>query len=411
MKPIYFSLLATLFSISTFAAKPPATKPAAAKPKAAKAKETKPTAADLEQYYKDVVTYPGATKVPVLAREAILIDYNSNRVLLEKHADDRMVPSSMTKMMTSYLIIDKLRKGELTINSTFPVSEKAWRIQGSKTFVPLGQSVAVSDLLRGIIVQSGNDACIVAAEGISGGETQFAAEMNQKSLALGMKGTHFENASGWPQEGHYSTARDLATLSAAVVRDHPDYYAWYKEKDFTYNGIKQGNRNPLLYNNMNCDGIKTGHTDDGGYGVAASCVDNGQRYILVLNGLPSMQARADEARKIINWAKENFVRKVVVKQGQTVFKAAPLKSGVKEVVPAVAAKDVDVLVLRSEQNKIQTQVFLTQDLQAPLNKGDRIGKVVVSTPSGKHEGVLVSGEGCEKIGFFKRALRYIGIDA
>jgi len=407
MKAIYSFTFATLFCVSAFAAKP-STK--AAKP-SAKVEKPAAAASNLDEYYKDVITYPGATKVAVLAREAILIDYNTNRVLLEKHADARLVPSSMTKMMTSYLVIDKLRRGELSLTSSFPVSERAWRIQGSKTFVPLGQSVSVSDLLRGIIVQSGNDACIVAAEGISGGEAQFAAEMNQKALALGMKGTNFKNASGWPDADHYSTARDLAILGTAVVRDHPDYYPWYKEKDFTYNGIKQGNRNPLLYDNMNCDGIKTGHTDDGGYGVAASCVDGAQRYILVINGLNSMQARADEAKKLINWAKENFVRKVVVKQGQTLYKAAPLKSGVKEAVPAIAARNVEVLVLRSEQNKVQTQVYLNEALEAPLKKGDRVGKVVVSSPNMKQEGVLVSGEDCDKLGFFKRALRYVGIDA
>jgi D-alanyl-D-alanine carboxypeptidase (penicillin-binding protein 5/6) len=392
MRTVYLFSLALLLSITAFAAKKPA------------------APVNLDEFYKDVVTFPGATKVPVLAREAILIDYNTNRVLLEKHADDRMVPSSMTKMMTSYIVIDKVRKGELSLDASFPVTKKAWEIQGSKMFVPYEGTVKVSDLLRGIIVQSGNDACIVAAEGISGGEAQFAAEMNVRAAALGMKNTNFKNASGWPDAEHYSTARDLAILGAAVVRDHPEYYPMYKEKDFTYNNIKQGNRNPLLYDNMNCDGIKTGHTDDGGYGVAASCVDGAQRYIVVLNGLSSMQGRADEARKLINWAKENFVRKVVAKQGDVLNKAAPLKSGVKDTIAAVAAHNVEMLVLRSEQNKLQTKVVMSESIEAPIKKGDRVGKIIVTSPSGTGEGVLVSGETVDKIGFFKRALRYIGMD-
>lgn len=404
MKALYLFSFSVLLSLSALAAKHPVKH--AQKPSAKKAAAP----ANLDEYYKDVITYPGATKVPVLAREAILIDYNSNRVLLEKHADDRMVPSSMTKMMTSYLIIDKVRKGELSLDTSFIVSKKAWSLQGSKMFVPLDASVKVSDLLRGIIVQSGNDACVVAAEGISGGEAQFAAEMNIKAAALGMKNTSFKNASGWPEQDHYSTARDLAVLGMAVVRDHPDYYTWYKEKDFSYNGIKQGNRNPLLYDNMNCDGIKTGHTDDGGYGVAASCLDSGQRYIVVVNGLTSMQARADEARKLINWAKENFVKKVVAKQGEILSKATPLKSGVKDTIPAIVAHDVELLVLRSEQNKVQTKVVVSDSLEAPIKKGDRVGKIVVTSPAGTLEGVLVSGENVDKLGFFKRALRYIGVD-
>lgn len=393
MKYLILFPLALTMSISSFATKsaPPA-------PEA------------LDAYFKDVVTYPGATRVPVLAQQAILIDYNTGKVLLEKHADDRMVPSSMTKMMTSYLIIDKIRRGELSLDSSFPVSEKAWRIQGSKTFVPLGQSVKVSDLLRGIIVQSGNDACIVAAEGMSGGEAQFAAEMNLKAAALGMKGTSFKNSSGWPETDHYSTARDLATLGIAVVRDHPDYYPWYKEKDFSYNGIKQGNRNPLLYDNMGCDGIKTGHTDDGGYGVAASCVDGSQRYVLVINGLNSMQARADEARKLMNWAKENFVKKVVYKQGDVVSRAAPLKAGVKDTISVVAPRNIETLLLRADQNKVTTKMVLNESIEAPIKKGDKVGKLLITTPSGTQETALVAGEDCEKLGLFKRALRYVGVD-
>lgn len=409
MKTLNFSLLLLLaFAPSSLLAKPHPTKSAAKK-----AVDEK----DAEKYLNDVVSYEGTTKVPVLAQQAILIDYNTNKVLLEKNADQRMVPSSMTKMMTSYLVTDRLKKGELKPETTFPVSERAWKIQGSKTFVPLRDkdgnpvSIKVIDLLRGIIVQSGNDACIVAAEGISGGsEPQFAMEMNDKAKALGMTGTQFKNSSGWPDENHYSTARDLAKLSSAVVRDHPEYYDLYKEKDFTFNGIKQGNRNPLLYDNLGCDGIKTGHTEDGGYGVAASCLDGQQRYILVINGLSSMQARADEARKLINWAKENFVNKVVVKKGEVINKAVPLTMGKRNTVAVIAQNDVSLLVLRSEQNKIEKKVELSDSLFAPIKMGDPVGKIIVSSPNNKREGTVVSGENVEKIGYVGRMLRFIGFD-
>lgn len=383
----------------------------AAKPHANKT-QAKPQAKlnlDAPEYYQDIVAPSGTTKIAVMAKEAILIDYDSGRVLLEKHADERMVPSSMTKMLTSYVIIDRIKKGNLSLDTSFLVSENAWRTQGSKTFVPLGQQVKVDDLLRGIIVQSGNDACIVAAEGISGGEVQFASEMNSAAAKLGMAHSHFTNSSGLFEPDHYSTARDLAKLSVAVIKDHPDFYKYYQEKDFTYNNIKQGNRNPLLYDNMGCDGIKTGHTDEGGFGVAASCVDGGARYILVINGLPSVQARADEARKLMNWAKQNFVRKTVAKKGD-IIQDVSVKNGVKQEIKALAQKDVSLLVLRAQQDQVKSKVVVANQILAPIKAGQVVGKIVVSAPDLTNEVALVANESSEKLGFFKRALRFIGMD-
>ena len=319
-----------------------------------------------------------------------------------------MAPSSMTKMATTYIIEEKLKKGEITASTEFKVSEKAWRTQGSKMFVSLNSNVKVADLQKGITIQSGNDASIVAAEGIMGTESGFALEMTRVAKDLGMSNTNFKNASGLSEEGHYSTARDLSKLAVATIRNHGEYYSMNQEKDFTYNGIKQGNRNPLLYDQINCDGIKTGHTDAGGFGVAASCLDGDQRYIVVINGLPSIQARADEARKLVGWAKGNFIGKTLVKQGDIIEKAAKLKDGIKDAVPLVASKDVYMLMLRTEQSQIK-QTSLVNELTAPIKENDRAGSLIVSAGESRIEIDLLAKESVEALGWFKRTLKKYGV--
>lgn len=240
------------------------------------------------------------------------MDYSTGKILLEKNAHEQMPPSSMTKIMTSYLIEEKLKKEEVSPASEFIVSEKAWRMGGSKSFMPLGEKVRLDDILRGIIIQSGNDACIVAAEGLYGSEEIFVDAMNAKAQEIGMNNTHFVNSNGWPAENPYSTAYDLALLARLLITTHPEFYSIYSEKNFTFgkdqkgNLITQGNRNPLLYKDIGCDGVKTGYTDDGGYGIVASFIDNNRRYIMVINGLGSMKERANEALKIVYWLKQNI---------------------------------------------------------------------------------------------------------
>ena len=364
--------------------------------------------ADSSENYENVLTYAGASKVPVLAKQALLIDYISGKTLLEKNADEQMAPSSMTKMMTTYLLEEKILKGEISNETEFLVSEKAWRTQGSKMFVHVGNKVSVADLHRGIAIQSGNDASIVAAEGLTGSEEGFAAEMNLMAAQLGMTASHFKNASGLHQEGHYSTARDLSKLALATIKNHHKFYRINSEKEFTYNGIKQGNRNPLLYDNIGCDGIKTGHTDAGGFGVTASCIDGSQRYILVLNGLPSVQARADEARKLIGWAKGNFIGKYVVKKGDVIEKAAQVETGVKDNIPLVAAQDLYMVMLRSEQDKVTLSPVLDTPLIAPVAQGMRAGKLIASLGQSMTQIDLVTAEPVDRLGWFKRILRYLG---
>lgn len=360
----------------------------------------------------DVIRYPGTSEIHVMAKQAIIMDVTTGKILLEKNADQRMTPSSMSKMMTSYVIEKKIMAGELSLESAFPVSEKAWRMGGSKMFVPLNGMVKLSDLLRGIIIVSGNDACIVAAEGIAGSEENFAALLNQEAEKMGLKNTHFMNTSGWPQEGHYSTARDLALLGMRVVQDHSDFYALYSEKEFTFGTdnrgrpIKQGNRNPLLYKGeTSCDGIKTGHTDDGGYGVTVSFVDDGQRYVMVINGLKTIQQRANEARKLLQWTRENFINKKLYKKGEVIEQSATVWLGVKETIPLILADDVNVLALRTASLKPEITLNFDSPIPAPVKQGDAIGKVVIKVGEQASTVTVLAGEDCEKVGFFTRMWR------
>lgn len=359
-----------------------------------------------------VTRYPGTSDVHVTAKQAIIMDVTTGKILLEKNADVRMTPSSMSKMMTSYVIEKKIMAGELNLETEFPVSEKAWRMGGSKMFVPLNGMVKLSDLLRGIIIVSGNDACIVSAEGIAGSEENFATLLNQEAEKMGLTNTHFMNASGWPQDGHYSTARDLALLGMRVVQDHPDFYPLYSEKEFIFGTdnrgrpIKQGNRNPLLYKGeTSCDGIKTGHTDDGGYGVTASFVDNGQRYVMVINGLKTMQQRANEARKLLHWTRENFINKKLYKKGEVIEPAASVWLGVKETIPLVLADDVNVLALRTASLKPDITLNFDSPIPAPVKQGDAVGKVVIKVGDMAATVTVLAGEDCEKVGFLTRMWR------
>ena len=231
--------------------------------------------------------------VDTLARWACIVDVTTGTVLLEKAADERMPPSSLTKMMTAYIVFGMLKSGRLKLDQALPVSEKAWRMQGSKMFVPLGESIPVQDLIQGMVIQSGNDACIVLAEGISGSEEQFVALMNETAGKIGLTNSHFMNATGWPADNHYMSARDVATVAVRLIRDFPEYYHFFSEKDFRFNKISQGNRNVLVDKGL-ADGLKTGHTDAGGFGLCASADRGGNRVVLALNGMPSSNARAHE---------------------------------------------------------------------------------------------------------------------
>lgn len=350
------------------------------------------------------VTQPALAAIETIAREAILIDADTRTVLLEKNSQQRMPTSSMSKVMTTYLIFDALQQGQLKLDQTFTVSEKAWRMQGSKMFVPINSQVKVEDLIRGVVIQSGNDATIVLAEGLAGSEEAFADMMNKKAAQLGMKNSHFMNASGWPDPNHYSTAYDLALLAYNVIKNHPEFYHYYSEKEFIYNGIKQGNRNPLLYRNIGADGVKTGHAEEAGagYGMIASAVQNGRRLILVVNGLKNMQERADESARLMSWGFSNFKHLQLYKAGEAVS-TAKVWMGVKKEIPVIANEDIKAIYKIDERDKLQVTAVINEPVQAPITKGTAIGQLKIRMGDFPERVVpLYAGEDVAKLGLFAR---------
>ncbi|QQG35396.1 MAG: D-alanyl-D-alanine carboxypeptidase [Micavibrio aeruginosavorus] len=335
------------------------------------------------------------------AKQAIVIDYNTGYVLYEKNADERMAPSSMTKVMTTYLAFDAVDQGRITLDQTFHISEKAWKTGGSRMFVQVGTDVKVEDLLRGVIVQSGNDATVALAEGLAGSEEAFAQAMNQKAKELGMTNSKFKNSHGLNEEGHYSTARDLATLAIRSISDHPKHYHYHAEKEFTYNNIKQGNRNPLLYRNIGADGLKTGHTDAGGYGLIGTAInDKGRRVVVVVNGLGDEQERADQSAQLINWAMNGFEDVTLFKAGDIV-EQAEVVLGKQATVPLTVEKDIRVPVPVSFRNDLKVEVVYNGPLQAPVKKGAVVGALKISVPRVKNfEVPLIAAADVERIGLF-----------
>ncbi|MBL8700192.1 MAG: D-alanyl-D-alanine carboxypeptidase [Alphaproteobacteria bacterium] len=339
------------------------------------------------------------------ARQVIIADASTGTVLYEKNADERMPPSSMSKIMTAYMVFDALKRGDLKLDDTLPVSERAWRMQGSKMFVPLGDRVKVDDLLRGMIIQSGNDACIVLAEGLAGSEEAFAERMNATARRIGLTGSNFRNSSGWPDPDHYMTARDLMTLSQRLIADFPEYYRYYSERDFTYGKdekgtpIKQGNRNPLLYKNTGADGIKTGHTEQAGYGLTASAVRENRRVVMVVNGWQSMRARAEESERLLEWAYREFGTYVVFKAGQPVEKA-DVWLGKEPNVALTSPQDIAVTIPRRLRQQIDARVVFDAPVPAPIEQGQRIGSVIVTVPERPAaEFPLYASAPVEKLGF------------
>lgn len=318
------------------------------------------------------------------AKQAILIDYETGTVLFEKNADVRMPTSSMSKVMTIYMIFEALQKGQITLDAEFLVSEKAWRKGGSKMFVKVGDKVKIEDLIRGVVIQSGNDATIVLAEGLAGSEDLFADALNSKARELGMQNTNLMNASGWPDPNHYSTARDLAILAAAMIKNFPEYYSYYAEKEFTYAGIKQDNRNPLLYQNIGADGLKTGHTEDGGYGLIGTGVGkDGRRVIMVLNGMDSKKQRKTESLRMLQWGLNSFKSVTLFGKGKN-LDTAPVYLGMRNSVGLVAQESYSVIIPKLREKDINVSIEYAAPLKAPIAKGQVVGTVFVTIPGKEH---------------------------
>lgn len=344
------------------------------------------------------------------AREAYLIDATTNTVLFTKNAQEKMPPASMSKLMTAYVVFDTLKKGKLKLSDELPVSERAWAMQGSKMFVDINTKVKVEDLLRGMIIQSGNDACIVLAEGIAGSEESFANLMNDYAKKIGLTGSHFMNSTGWPHPEHHMTAHDLAVLGLRLMTDFPEYTHYYKELDFTYHNIKQGNRNPLLYGFPGAEGLKTGHTTEAGYGLTASVMRDGRRLIGVINGLESMQARADEAKRLMTWGFGEFRLYPIAKSGQTIA-TLPVWGGLQAQVAVHVKQDIARTLPNRAQQDITTKIRFTSPLQAPVTTDQPIAQLVISGVDGADAVYpLYAAEPVAAQGFFARAwrgLRYL----
>ncbi|MFN7038330.1 MAG: D-alanyl-D-alanine carboxypeptidase family protein [Alphaproteobacteria bacterium] len=343
------------------------------------------------------------------AEYAILVDALTQEVLFEKNADTAMAPSSMSKLMTIYMVFDALKKNILTLNDKFTVSENAWKKAGSKMFIHVNDQVSIQDLLRGIIIQSGNDACITIAEGMSGSEENFAHAMNEKAKEIGLKNSYFKNSTGWPEEHHLMSSRDLSILAYRLINDFPEYYNFFSEQSFTYNNIKQDNRNMLLSRNVGADGLKTGHTEIAGYGITASAKKDERRLILVVNGLGSTVERANEAEKLLQYGFLNFKNLDLFKAGEVVDNAKTWL-GKEEIVPLATETDIIITVPKYSTKDIKVAMNYNMPIKAPIEKGQKLGelKIEISDNSQPIYYNLVATKSIEKISsinkFFKNIL-------
>lgn len=331
------------------------------------------------------------------AKYAYMVDAETGTVLLDKDSSVAMNPSSMSKLMTMYVLFEALKNQNITLDTTFHVSEKAWKMGGSKMFVKVGDDVRVEDLIRGIIVQSGNDACVVVAEGIAGTEEVFAERMNSAAEKLGLKQSHFVNSTGWPDPDHVMSARDIAVLAQAIIQEFPEYYPYYSETEFTYANIKQRNRNRLIGNTLGVDGLKTGHTEVAGYGISLSAkdVDTGRRVVLVVNGLDSDSSRISEGAKLLSYGLKAFENKSIARKGH-VISSLPVWFGSKNNVTVAAGQDVMATVSKGDNGSFSAKIQALTPLKAPIQKGDKVGTLVLTLGDNQQEIPLVATQAVAK---------------
>jgi len=329
-----------------------------------------------------IPTAPAAGPQPVPAPPQlgadsyILMDFNSAAVLAEHNADARVEPASITKLMTSYVVFKELTAGHISLDEPVTVSEKAWRTEGSRMFIEPSMTPTVEQLIKGMVIQSGNDASVALAEHVAGTEEAFADLMNHYAEALGLTGSHFQNATGWPGDEHYMTARDIAKLSAAVIREFPEFYTWYSEKEYTFNNIRQHNRNTLLWRDPAIDGLKTGHTEAAGYCLAASAMRDGMRLISVVMGSSSESARASESQSLLNYG-FRFFETVQLYKARTELAKGRVWKGTTHEVGLGLAEPLFVTIPRGRYEELDAQVELQPQLSAPLAADEVVGSVTV----------------------------------
>lgn len=353
-----------------------------------------------------------AHAIETRATHAILLDHETGMVLFEHNPDTLMSPASMSKLMTVLMVLEAVEDGRISMSDKFFVSDDAWRRGGSKSgsstmFLNARSRVSVENLLRGVIIQSGNDACIALAEGLGGSEPGFAEMMTERARDLGMKNSTFMNSTGWPHVDHKTTARDLAYLTMHLIKHHTSTYGMFAERSFTWNGITQQNRNPLLYANMGADGLKTGHTQESGYGLVASAEQNGRRLILVLNGLQSKKERASEARKLMNWGFRAFTNEILATPDDVLVRA-PVWQGEFARVGLAPSKAFRVVLPRTGLRKMVVTASYDKPVLAPITKGTPVGKLRVTLPGLETQEIdLVTTANIEREGMLARALSAI----
>ena len=361
-----------------------------------------------------VVGYATAAEILTPAKQAHITDFESGKVLFAKNSEVPMKPASMAKIMTVFLVFQRLADGSLKLDDKFLVSEKAWRKGGSKTFVEVGSRVSVNDLLHGVIVQSGNDAAIVLAEGIAGTEDAFAEEMNFWAQKLGLTQTNFPNSTGWPHPDLQTSAKDLNILTTEMIKrfpadEYPDLYPIFAKREFTYNKIKQPNRNPLVYGTAGADGLKTGHTEESGYGLVGSAVRNGQRVVMVLNGMDSIKQRSTESRRLMDLIFREFQSYEFFKQGQPIDEAN-VWLGTAAKVDLVLDAPLRVLLSRKDRQAMVISVRWMDPVPAPIQAGDQIGTLVLSLPDEVMSLPLLAANDVNALGFLNRigaAVKYL----
>ncbi len=358
---------------------------------------------------------PAATLLGPLdtpAKQALVIDFDTDTVLLEKNADERMVPSSMSKLMTLYLVFQRLKEGKLQLAQELPVTARARNMGGSRMFVEVGSTITVENLIHGVIVHSGNDACVVLAEGISGSEQQFSDLATQTGRRIGLTASTFRNATGWPDPEHRMTTRDLARLTKRLILDFPDYYHFFNQRSFTWNNITQQNRNPLLERTAGTDGLKTGHTEDGGYGLVSSTKRGDRRLIVVVNGLATMRARAEEPDRLTEWGFREFENVVLFKTAEVV-EEVPVWLGARPTVPLIfggrEGRDLVVTLPRSWRRSLTAKVRYDTPIPAPVLKGQELGRLEIAGQGVAAMSLpLLAGADVERLGMMGRIPKVLG---
>jgi serine-type D-Ala-D-Ala carboxypeptidase (penicillin-binding protein 5/6) len=336
------------------------------------------------------------------AKYAILMDYDTGTVLFDKKAYVQMAPSSMSKMMTAYIAFEQLKAGNVKLEDKFPISERAWRMGGTRMFIPLNARVSFEDLIKGLLVQSGNDAAVSIAEILMGSEEEFTYKMNEVAQNIGMKNSNFTNATGWPDKNNYSCAYDLAILALNIIKEFPEYYGYFSQTEFTFNGIRQVNNNGLLYRNIGADGLKTGYAEDAGYGLTGSVKRGDRRLIAVVNGLATTKERTMVAESLMKYGMMNFTKVVLARKDQVIEKIK-VSNGKSKEVELVSAEDIILIVPRREEKQIKTTLNYNTPVISPVQANDEIGSLVVESSSiGSQTYPLVAKTTIEKANIFDR---------